>query len=38
MTPEKRSLYLKVFVICLTAALIVGGYLTQDAWLPVVLS
>lgn len=38
MTPEKRAYLLKLFVICLTAALIVGGYVTQDAWLPVVLS
>jgi hypothetical protein len=37
VTPEKRSFLLKVFVICLTAALIVGGYLSQDAWLPVVM-
>jgi hypothetical protein len=37
MTPEKRSYLLKLFVICLTAAMIVGGYLSQDAWLPVVM-
>jgi hypothetical protein len=37
MTPEKRSFLLKVFVVVLTALMIVGGYLSQDAWLPVVM-
>lgn len=37
MTPEKRAYLLRVFVVVLTALMIVGGYLSQDAWLPVVV-
>lgn len=36
MTPEKRNFLLKVLVVVLTFVGIAFGWLTADAWLPVV--
>jgi hypothetical protein len=37
MTPEKRATLVKVVAFGVVCLLLVGGYITQDAWLAFVL-